>query len=165
MALVRLCVLGFLCVLVTPSLRAQTRRDGRLLITVADQTGAILSGATVKVDGQDAGNRSVAPDAVLTSDQGVAAVAGLPPGRYVVQAAFPGFDTGIVKDVRVRTGDNKETIVLQIEKLKDEITVERDKQEAAADANSVCADTGFSASLRQKPPGFRCRAGTRSSCP
>jgi hypothetical protein len=123
-----------LCVLVTPSLHAQTRRDGRLLITVADQTGAVLPGATVKVDGQDAANRSIAPDPALTSDQGVAVIGGLVPGRYIVQAAFPGFDITIVKDVRVRTGDNKETVVLQIEKLKDEITVERDKQEAAADA-------------------------------
>ena len=36
--------------------------------------------------------------------------------------------------MRVRAGDNRQTLVLSIEKLTDEITVGRDKQEAAADA-------------------------------
>ena len=113
---------------------AQARRDARLLVTVADQTGAVIPGATVKVDGQEPATRAVASDAVQTSDQGIAAIAGLAPGRYVVQAAFPGFETNFARDVRVRTGDNKQTLVLSIEKLTDEITVGRDKQEAAADA-------------------------------
>ena len=30
---------------------AQGRRDARLVVTVADQTGAVIPGATVKVDG------------------------------------------------------------------------------------------------------------------
>jgi hypothetical protein len=113
---------------------AQARRDARLLVTVADQTGAVIPGATVKVDGQEAATRAVASEAVQTSDQGIAAIAGLVPGRYVVQAAFPGFETSFARDVRVRTGDNKQTLVLPIQKLTDEVTVGRDKQEAAADA-------------------------------
>jgi hypothetical protein len=123
-----------LCVLFSSSASAQARRDGRLLITVADQTGAVIPGATVAVSGQDAATRAITPDPVMTSDQGVAAIGGLAPGRYVVQAAFPGFATNFARDVRVRTGDNKQTISLEIEKLRDEITVGRDKQESAADA-------------------------------
>lgn len=129
-----LCVLSILGVLVPSSASAQARRDARLLVTVADQTGAVLPGATVKVDSLEAGARAAAIDPVKTSDQGIAAVAGLAPGRYVVQAAFPGFQTNIARDVRVRTGDNRQTIVLQIEGLRDEITVGRDKQDSAADA-------------------------------
>ncbi len=113
---------------------AQARRDARLLVTVADQTGAVIPGATVKVDGQEPATRSVATETVQTSDQGIAAIAGLVPGRYVVQAAFPGFETSVARDVRVRTGDNKQSLVLSIQKLTDEITVGRDKQDAAADA-------------------------------
>ena len=37
---------------------AQGRRDARLIVTVADQTGAVIPGATVKVDGQDDGDSS-----------------------------------------------------------------------------------------------------------
>jgi hypothetical protein len=126
--------LVLLCVLFAAPASAQAKRDGRLLVTVADQTGAIIPGATVLVSGQDAATRVVAIDEMKTSDQGVAAVGGLVAGRYVVQAAFPGFATSFARDVRVRAGDNKHTIVLEIEKLRDEITVGRDKQDAAADA-------------------------------
>jgi hypothetical protein len=86
------------------------------------------------VNGQDAATKAITPDPVKTSDQGVAAIPGLVPGRYVVQAAYPGFATNFARDVRVRTGDNRQTIALEIERLRDEITVGRDKQEAAADA-------------------------------
>jgi hypothetical protein len=127
-------LLVLLCVLFAATVSAQAKRDGRLLVTVADQTGAVIPGATVLVTGQDAVTRAVAIDEVKTSDQGIAAVSGLPAGRYVVQAAFPGFATNFARDVRVRAGDNKQTIVLEIEKLRDEITVGRDKQDAAADA-------------------------------
>jgi hypothetical protein len=130
----RLFVLVALILLAARPSWAQARRDGRLLVTVADQTGAILPGATVAVNGTDTATRTIAPEPVTTSDQGVATISALPPGRYLVQAAFPGFDTNILRDVRVRAGDNKETIVLAIERLRDEITVGRDKQEAAADA-------------------------------
>ena len=123
-----------LCVFFSSLSSAQARRDGRLLVTVTDQTGAVIPGATVAVSGQDAANRAITPDPVKSSDQGVAAIPGLLPWRYVVQAAFLGFATNFARDVRVRTGDNKQTISLAIEKLRDEITVGRDKQEAAADA-------------------------------
>ena len=121
--------------------QAQAPRDGRLLVTVADQTGAVLPGATVVVTGQESVTRAMTIDPATTSEQGVAAIAGLVPGRYVVQAAFPGFATKIAPDVRVRAGDNKQTVVLEIEKLTDEITVGRDKQEAAADARVTFGST------------------------
>src|SRR5205807_669612 len=68
-----------------------------------------------------------------TTDQGIATVAGLAPGRYAIQAEFPGFETRVLKDVRVRTGDNKHVIVLPIQGLQDSVTVTRDRQVAAAD--------------------------------
>ena len=110
-------------------------RDGRLLITVVDQTRAVLPGATVTITGLDEATKAVTRDPVKATDQGVATIA-LPPGRYLVTAEFPGFEPGVLKDVRVRSGDNRQTIVLAIQGLKDSVTVGRDKQEAAADRNS-----------------------------
>ena len=79
-------------------------------------------------------NRAAAIAPVTATDQGIATFAGLRPGRYVVKAEFPGFDTDVARDVRVRAGDNKQTLVaVDLQKLTDEITVGRDKQEAAAD--------------------------------
>ena len=88
------------------ALAAQARRDGRLLVTVVDQTGAVIPAATVTVIGEEAATRASAVPPVKSSDQGLAAVTGLLPGRYTVQAEFPGFETRVVKDVRVRAGDN-----------------------------------------------------------
>src|SRR5262249_26375488 len=49
---------------------------------------------------------------------------------------FPGFHTGSLPDVRVKSGDNKHVIVLSIEKVSDSVTVARDGRAAAADRGS-----------------------------
>ena len=71
---------------------------------------------------------------IATTDaQGAAIIAGLAPGQYSVQAEFPGFETRLLKDVRVRSGDNKHVMVLAIQGFQDTVTVGRDPQAAAAD--------------------------------
>ncbi len=115
----------------------QPAREGRLTITVVDQTGGVLPGAVVTVAGMDDGNRSAAIAPVTATEQGVATFTSLRPGRYAIKAEFPGFDPKIDPDVRVRAGDNRQTLALTLQKLADEITVGRDKQEAAADRQST----------------------------
>src|SRR5207248_8028163 len=78
---------------------------------------------------------TIAP--IAATEQGVATFTGLRPGRYVVKAEFSGFDPKVDPDVRVRAGDNRQTLALTLQKLADEITVGRDKQEAAADRQST----------------------------
>ena len=124
-------------VLVASSVFAQTRRDGRLLVTVADETGAVIPGASVTVAGQETATRTATPPQVRTSDQGIAAIAGLAPGRYMIQAEFPGFAPQAIRDVRVRTGDNKQSITLSIGKLQTEVTVGRDVQESKVDSRGL----------------------------
>jgi hypothetical protein len=126
----------FVCLICASPLAAQTSpRDGRLLVTVVDQTRAVLPGATVTVTGLDDATKAVTRDPVKASDQGVATIA-LPPGRYLITAEFPGFEPGVLKDVRIRSGENRQTIVLAIQGVQDSVTVGRDKQEAAADRNN-----------------------------
>src|SRR5262245_18722741 len=80
---------------------AQTQESkGRLLVTVVDQTGAVLPNAKVTLAGQDDATKPVPSDPHLTSATGLATIDGLPLGRYIVQAEFPGFETTIVRDVR-----------------------------------------------------------------
>src|SRR5687768_13588101 len=95
----------------------QGARDGRLIITVADQTSAIIPCATVTVTGQNGAARQVAAAPAQTSPEGVATMSGLPPGRYTVTVAFPGFETSTLADVRIRAGDNRQTVVLAIQKV------------------------------------------------
>jgi hypothetical protein len=108
-------------------------RDSRLLITVVDQTGGALPGATVTIAGQDDATKSVLIEPATASADGVAMFGGLRPGRYAVKAEFSGFDPRVNPDVRVRGGENRETISLAIEKLTDSVNVARDRQEVAVD--------------------------------
>jgi hypothetical protein len=112
--------------------RAQTPRDGRLTVTVADQTGAVIPNATVTVTAQDGPARAAIPPA-QTSEQGVATLQGLAPGRYVIVIEFSGFETRTLRDVRVRAGDNRQNAVLAIQKLEDTVTVGQDADRAASD--------------------------------
>ena len=134
-----------LCAALTIALVAvpAAAQNVRLLVTVVDQTRAVIPDATVTVTALDAvsvrgaaapgSDKAAAIAPVKTSDQGIATVTGLAPGRYAIQAEFPGFETGTLKDVRLRAGDNRHVIVLAIQGLQDSVTVSRDKQEAAAD--------------------------------
>jgi carboxypeptidase family protein len=117
-------------------LLAQPPRDGRLVLTVVDQTRAVIPNATVTITALEDATKAAALEPAKTTDQGVATIA-LRPGRYLVTAEFSGFEPGVLKDVRIRSGnDNRQMIVLAIEGLKDSVTVGRDKQESAADRNN-----------------------------
>ena len=58
------------------------------------------------------------------------------PGRYAVQVSFPGFETLVMPDVRVRAGENKRDAVLAIQKLDESVSVGRDKATVASDPNN-----------------------------
>src|SRR5437763_10617238 len=114
---------------------AQPAAGGSLRVTVVDQTGAVIVGATVTVAAADEATKTAAIAPVRTSDTGVAIVAALTPGRYTVQVEFPGFEKRLLTDVRVRNGENRQVAVLTIERVQTAVTVEQDKQQAAADRN------------------------------
>src|SRR5688500_18985166 len=122
----------FFVLAVAPHASAQPGRDGRLIVTVADQTGAILPGATVTLTQADVATPPViAP--VTATPQGVATFTALAPGRYTVKAEFPGFETATVGDVRVRAGENRQNVVLAIAKVEDTVVVGQDAASAASD--------------------------------
>jgi hypothetical protein len=108
-------------------------RSGKLLVTVVDPSGAVIPTATVTVTGQETATSAVTLTPAKTSATGIAAFESLVPGRYVVQAEFPGFQTITVRDVRVRTGENKQRIALPLSKVDEAVSVGRDKQSAALD--------------------------------
>jgi hypothetical protein len=93
----------------------------------------IVGGATVTVAGLDAATKAAALTPVKSSDKGVAMVQGLAPGRYAIEAEFPGFAIGLLKDVQIRSGDNKHVGARPLKRLQEAVTVGRDPQAAAAD--------------------------------
>ena len=115
---------------------AQPPRQAKLLLTVVDQTGAVIPNADVSVMRlDDPAKTLIGP--VKSDEKGLATLDGLTPGTYLIEAQFPGFETRAMKDIRLRAGDNKQVAVLTIQNLQDEITVGRDKQAAAADPKST----------------------------
>ncbi len=115
-------------------------RLGRLVVTVVDQTQAVLPDATVSVTAQREG-APVPPAKATTSKVGVAVFENLDPGRYTIQAEFPGFEPAAIRDVRVRPGDNRRTVVLQLPRRDEEVTVARDKQSSAMDPKGSAFST------------------------
>lgn len=124
----------FVTVSMGGSALAQAQGPGRLDVTVVDQTGAVIPSASVTISGDDDATRATTHPPSLTSGTGIATLDGLRPGRYTVVAEFSGFQTTVVKDVRIRAGLNRQRIVLAISKVEAAVTVGRDPQQAAADA-------------------------------
>jgi hypothetical protein len=125
---------------------AQPSRDARLIVTVLDQTNAVIPGATVTVTGSEAPTRAAARPAVPTSTQGVATITSLPPGRYDIRAEFAGFEPTVLNDVRLRVGDNRHAVVLRIKRVEDSVTVGQDPQTAASDRRG----TAFGSALTRE---------------
>jgi hypothetical protein len=134
-------LIPFLLVLSAVPTAAQAPRDARALVSVVDSTGAVLPGAMVTLTGSDEATKAQAPLTAAASDRGLATMGPLKPGRYLIRAEFSGFETGELKDVRLRAGDNTQQIVLELTKVEETVTVGRDATAAAADPNGGSLST------------------------
>ncbi len=157
---------------------AQAARDGRVQVTVVDQSGGVVPGASVTLVGLETPTQAQAAPTATSGDNGIAILERVAPGRYSVRAEFPGFDLGLLRDIRVRAGDNRHVVVLPLAKLETSVTVGRNLQEVAADrrssqfGNAVASATArrarrmilrnCSASSRNSPDPRRSSASTAS---
>ena len=123
----------------TVSAGSALAQTARVTVTVVDLTGAVLPGATVTITPQDAQGSPAAT--VTASDGGVAAITAVKPGRYTLKAEFPGFDALELPDVRVRAGDNKQQLELELTTFTDTVDVGVDPRSAAADPNGGSLST------------------------
>jgi hypothetical protein len=98
------CVFALCCACFANLVAAQTPRQARVQVTVVDPSNAIVQDATVTVVGLEAATQAATPAPIKTNDKGMAMVENLPPGRYTVRAEFPGFDIGLLRDIRLRAG-------------------------------------------------------------
>jgi hypothetical protein len=131
---IRVIVVVCLVVLAADAARAQTAAaKGRLVVTVVDQTGAVLPKAAVTLAGEEEATRAMALAPLVATDAGVATAEDLAPGRYTLQVEFAGFETATIRDVRVRAGDNRRSVTLRLKKVSEEVTVGRDGQSSGLD--------------------------------
>ena len=64
------------------------------------------------VTGAEAATRAQSVPVAKTAATGIATLTGLAPGRYTIQAEFPGFEMRTLPEVRIRSGENKQVAVL-----------------------------------------------------
>jgi hypothetical protein len=126
-------ILVAILLVAAPSFARAQGAESRLIVTVVDASGAVVPGANVTVGSLDDGARAAAFSPITTTDKGVATLEGLLPGRYRVQAEFPGFEIGVLAEVRIRRGDNKHVLVLPLKKVEESVEVAQNAQAAAAD--------------------------------
>ena len=97
-----------------------------LRVTVVDPSGAVIVGARVRV----------ADASADTGARGDAVFAALEPGRYTIQVEAAGFEPATIRDVRVRSGENRRDVKLAIARLAETVQVGRDPRERASDPRS-----------------------------
>lgn len=126
---------GIALIAPTASHASQESSASRLLITVADPSGAVIPNAEVRVARQLEGVEPAPPtgDPLHTSEAGIVTVENLTAGFYAVVASFPGFETIMVRDLPVRGGDTRRTITLPIRTVAEDLVVDRDGQSAGLD--------------------------------
>jgi carboxypeptidase family protein len=122
-----------LACLVSAGAAAQSDKSATLLVTVLDETRGVLPTARVVIVGVDATTKALTIEPGTTGPQGQVTFDKLVPGRYSVTAEFSGFQTRTLPEVRIRAGENKQVMVLPIDRVQSSVTVERDKQNAASD--------------------------------
>jgi hypothetical protein len=123
----------FAVLLTAAPVLAQAPRDARVQVTVVDQTGGVVPNATVKLTGLEAATQARTVEPGTTGTNGIAVLERIAPGRYSITAEFPGFDLGLLRDIRVRAGESRHVVVLPLAKLEDAVTVGRNLAEVAAD--------------------------------
>ncbi len=116
-----------------PSAAAPAATTGILRGKIADQTGALIPGATVTIaNAAGATVKSTTADAL-----GAYSVSGLPAGGYVVQATYQGFAQFISATIQLAPGQSKRVdITMAVEVAQQQVVVTDDAPTVSTDAGS-----------------------------
>ena len=99
-ACLSLCLLACMTLLPLQGLAFAQSTNGRLVVTVKDQNGDVLPGATVQIVNEG----TQAEESGITEDGGVYTAAQVPVGTYTVTVNFTGFSTKVVQGVKIDVG-------------------------------------------------------------
>jgi outer membrane receptor protein involved in Fe transport len=133
----------FVCLFVVLAATAVAQLDtGSIVGVVHDKSGAVLTGADVKVTNTKTGRVYE----VKTGSAGEYEVPGLPEGPYRVEASHSGFKTGIVSGIVLNATDRRSADVsLDVGSASEQITVTAD----TTTVNTQTSETGGSITSKQ----------------
>jgi hypothetical protein len=124
---------------------AQNRKpaDAHLRVTVIDQAGAAIPNARVTIDKR--------PQTLATGKLGEVDFGDLVPGKYQLRIAAEGFEPATFEGLKVRAGANKLEVKLAVAGVQEEVTVGRDKREAATDPRGASSTVLTEEQIAQLP--------------
>ena len=111
-------IVRIVCLMVLGTVVAAAQPAGQLAGVVRDSAGSVLPGVTVTMTGAALS----APRTVVTDDHGEYVVDALPAGRYLVTAAFRGFEPSTTK-VDVGAASATRDLVVDVSSLAETVTV------------------------------------------
>ena len=124
-------IVRVVCLIALGAVVASAQPGGRITGVVRDTTGSVLPSVPVTVTGA----ALIAPRTVVTDEHGEYVVDALPAGRYLVTAAFSGFEPS---STQIEVGATTATlnVVLKVSSLAERVTVTATKT-GAADVQST----------------------------
>lgn len=127
--------LSTLCfILVALPSRAQTAGTGAISGIVSDQSGAVVSGATITVTSQSTGAKWTA----VSSSRGNYVVPLLPPGAYRLNATQPGFKESTYSDIAVNVTETKAlNISLQVGNVHEIVQVDTTAEQLQTESSAL----------------------------
>ncbi|MEZ5418815.1 MAG: TonB-dependent receptor [Vicinamibacterales bacterium] len=130
---------------------AEAQQTGAVSGLVRDSQGGVLPGATVNVTGGPLGS---AGRSVVSADNGVYSVTGLPPGSYTVSFELAGFSTQTRNDVTVQVArTTRLDIELGVGGLQESVTVSG--ASPVVDVSSTTTQTNIGKDLYESIPTGR----------
>ncbi len=126
-------IVRVVCLIALGAVVASAQPGGQLTGVVRDTTGSVVPGVPVTVTGA----ALIAPRTVVTDEHGEYVVDALPAGRYLVTAAFSGFEPSST-EIEVGATTATLNVVLAVSSLAERVTVTATKT-GAADLQSTPA--------------------------
>ena len=129
-------------VLICAPAAAQVPSPAKLLVTVADPSGAVIPGATVSILGEDAATKGVTPAPVEGVRQRPRDAS-----RTCRSAATRswrssrGSSPASSRTFALKSGDNKHVVILKIKSVEQSVQVSQDRQAAAANPRAAFGTT------------------------
>ena len=121
------------------------QRPGRLTGVVRDTSGSVLPGVTVTVTGA----ALIAPRTVIADEHGEYVVDALPAGRYLVRAAFRGFEPSTT-EIDVGATSATRDLVVEVSSLAESVTVTATRTGASDVQSTPAAITVLPASTLEQ---------------
>ncbi len=126
------------------------QQTGAIVGRIADNTGAVLPGATVTISGP----ALIQPRTLVTSETGTFRAPDLPIGTYTVRFELPGFKTVVREDIRLTIGFTAEINAdLEVSSVEETITVSGESP--IVDTKTTTARTTFDIETLQNIPSAR----------